>query len=119
MIVITYNAVSTGYNLEPVTGLHRHQPIAPVPFVGNDRDLVAIVIDGLIHGLVDVEALDDFDFKVDPRQVRADDIRAVRRTRKLTTAPGVVSTGNQFVAPGAFTPFSLLAGVHALDTHLT
>ena len=65
--------------LEPVTGAHCHQPAAPVALVGDNRDFLPSIVNGLGHRVVDVEALDGFDLEMEPRQVRADHVRAVWR----------------------------------------
>ncbi len=77
--------------VEPVARLHGHQPAAPVALVDHDGHLVACVVNRLGHGLVDVEPLGSFDLEVEPRQVGADDIRAVRRAGELLAAPGLVA----------------------------
>lgn len=53
------------------------------------------------HCFVYVEAFDGLDLEMESRELRADNVRAVGRARELLAASGVVTLGNQFVAPGA------------------
>ncbi len=99
---------------EPIAGAHSHQPVAPVALVDDDRDFLAGVVNGLGHRIVDIKTLDGLHFKVKARQVRANYVWAIRRARKLLTAPCIISMGSEFVAPGALTSFAFLARVHRI-----
>ena len=87
--------------------------------MGDDRHFLTGVVNGLRHRLSEIQVLDQLHFEMVVGQVWADDIGTVRRARKLLATPGVITVGQEFVAPSALATFAFLAGVHALHTDLT
>ena len=65
--------------------------------------------------LLDIEPLNRLDLEVNPGKRVAHDIRRIRRTGKLLTAPRHVAIHAQFIAPLPLAACTFCPGIHALS----